>query len=65
MIFKSAKISTEHKYVISDSSSQSSSDSDTLDFGMKVEGKVGESDSQISSERSMHMPTNFWLAKYG
>ena len=51
-IFKSATIFTEHKYVIRDSSSEFSSDSDTLDyFGMEVEQRTGEPDSQISSER--------------
>ena len=37
MIFKSAKILTERKYDTSDSSSETSSDSDALDFDLEVE----------------------------
>ena len=51
----------ERKYITSESSSESSSDSGTLDFDMEVEERVGERDSQISSERSTHMPTKVWL----
>ena len=36
-IFKSAKILTERKYDTSDSSSETSSDSDALDFDLEVE----------------------------
>ena len=44
MIFKSAKILTERKYDTSDSSSETSTNSDALDFDLEV-GKVGERDS--------------------
>ena len=37
-IFKSAKILTEHKYDTSDSSSETSSDSNALDFDLEVDG---------------------------
>ena len=37
MIFKSAKILTERKYDASESSSETSSDSDALDFDLEVE----------------------------
>ena len=37
MIFKSAKILTERKYDTSDSSSETSTDSDALDFDLEVE----------------------------
>ena len=37
MIFKSAKILTERKYDTSDPSSETSSDSDALDFDLEVE----------------------------
>ena len=37
MIFKSAKILTERKYDTSDSSSETSSDSNALDFDLEVE----------------------------
>ena len=42
MIFKSATILTERKYVTSDSGLETSSDSDTLDSDMEVEERFGE-----------------------
>ena len=64
MIFKSAKILTELKYDSSDSSSETSSDSDALDFDLEVEESWRVRLANFITEIP-YTPVNFWQRKNG